>query len=161
TYLGGSGGEGPDAMAVDAAGNTYVTGWTFSPDFPATVGHYTKGLSELLIYDGFVAKFRADGTFAWGTYLGGSNNDYSRAIAVDPSGNVYVAGSTGSADFPTTRGAYKTKLNVGGAGTNAFVTKLDGTSGNIIYSTYLGASGPAYAVGDKAWAIAVDSSGNA
>jgi subtilisin family serine protease len=153
TYLGGSMLDEPSALVVDAAGNTYVTGWTNSADFPATGGKYLPDRYGQYLHDGFVAKFRPDGTRAWAVYLGGTSEDKPHAIAVDPSGNVYVAGETSSTDFPTTRGAYHRKLTSGGS---AFVTKLDGSSGTIIYATYLGGTDSAQAQG-----IAVDGAGNA
>jgi hypothetical protein len=99
TYLGGSNYDEGLAIVVDASGYAYVTGPTFSTDFPiqnplqATNHGY---------YNAFVTKLNAAGSaLVYSTYLGGSNYDYSQAIAADSSGNAYVTGYTGSTDFPT------------------------------------------------------------
>ena len=99
TYLGGSGEERGLGIAVDGAGNAYVTGYTGSTDFPATPGAYDTTYNGG--YDGFVAKLDGSGTaLVYATYLGGSGGDSGYGIAVDVSGNAYVTGYTDSADFP-------------------------------------------------------------
>jgi hypothetical protein len=147
TYLGGSRGDSGDGIAVDGAGNVYVTGYTASADFPVTDGSAFGGRE-----DAFVAKLDGNGARVYSAYLGGRGNDRSNGIAVDASGNAYVTGSTDSADFPVTNG---TTYDGGLAYYAAFVTKLDG-NGVRMYSTYLG--GNTTAVGDG---IAVDAGGNA
>jgi len=153
TYLGGSSNDQGNAIAVDSAGNAYVTGTTYSTNFPtasplqATPGGGGYG-------DAFVAKLSATGSaLVYSTYLGGFANDMGRAIAVDSSGNAYVTGSTTSPDFPTASPLQPTL----GSSTKAFVLKLNATGSALFYSTYLG--------GDKDYAsglgIAVDSLGNA
>src|SRR5207245_161982 len=98
-----------------------------------------------------------DPVLVYATYLGGSGADYGFSIAVDGSGNAYVAGQTSSTDFPTTAGSYKASVNDTPPSTNdGFVTKLNAAGTARVYSTYLGGSG-----GDLALAIAVDTSGNA
>jgi hypothetical protein len=165
TYLGGSGYHipaGPDccgdvgqAIAVDAQGNAYVTGQTGSANFPATPGAYqTSNKHADEPGNAFVSKLNASGTaLVYSTYLGGSGNywygDAGQAIAVDSQGNAYVAGYTGSANFPITAHAYQTtnKTAAGDAHT-AFVTKLNSTGTGLVYSTYLGGSGiPGYPFG--------------
>ena len=122
TFLGGSDdGETGTAIAVDAAGNTYVVGHTFSEDFPTTAG-LDGDLGPPS--DAFVTKFSPSGTFVWSTHLGGSDFDSARAVAVDGGGNVYVIGATGSLDFPTTAGM---DASLGGE-VDGFVTKF-GPSG--------------------------------
>ena len=98
-----------------------------------------------------------DPAVSYSTYLGGSAGDYATSIAVDSSGNTYVAGYTGSTNFPVTSGAYQTKCSGACDGTlDAFVTKLDSSGSALIYSTYLGGTANDYANG-----IAMDDSGNA
>lgn len=156
TYLGGSGDDSALGIAIDSTGNALVTGSTNSSNFPmqsaqqGTFGGY---------YDAFATKLNAAGSaLVYSTYLGGSTNpggtglEHGRGIAVDASGNAYIAGQTGSSDFPTTPGAYQTTY---GGAEDAFVVKI-GPSGSAVYSTYLGGSGA-----DAANAIAVDPSGNA
>jgi hypothetical protein len=152
TYLGGSGGDAGNGIAVDAAGNAYVTGFTTSSDFPTTPGAFqtTSGGS----YDAFVSKLNAAGSaLLYSTYLGGSRNDNGLGIAVDSSGNVYVTGFTGSSDFPTTPSAFQRRIH---SGWDGFVTKLNVVGSGLLYSTYLG--GGRY---DQGNAIAVDASGSA
>jgi Beta-propeller repeat len=120
-YLGGSGGDYGAAIAVDSSGNTYVTGGTNSTNFPTTPGapQTSYGGGDV---DAFVTKLNASGSFLlFSTYLGGSSGEGGQGIAVDSSGNIYVTGSTGSSNFPTTPGAFQTKL----AGrSDAFVAKI-------------------------------------
>lgn len=150
TYLGGIGQDAGAAVAVDAAGNAYVAGTTFSADFPTrNPFQAAKGAQQ----DAFVAKINPGGT-AWlyVTYLGGNNVDEGNGIAVDAAGSAYVTGYTASTNFPVAspfRGA-----NTGGV--DAFVSKLNPAGSALVYSTYLGGSGTDYGT-----AIAVDSSGSA
>jgi len=149
TYLGGSGWETANGVAVDAANNLYVVGETASADFPQQNPNQLSGGGSL---DAFVAKFNAAGNqLLYATYLGGSDYEYARRVAVDTDGNAYVTGSTASSDFPTVH-ALQPSLP---RGTHAFVTKLD-SSGAIVYSSYLGGSGF-----DEGFGIAVDQSGRA
>jgi hypothetical protein len=156
TYLGGSGFAVDQArgIAVDAGGNAYVAGGTSSIDFPTTSGAFRATANDPTeqTSDIFVTKLNPTGTaLVYSTYLGGSDSEGAWGIAVDASGNAYVAGGTGSADFPTTAGAFQT---IGGG--DAFVAKLDPSGSTLLYSTYLGGS-----EGDGASAIAIDSTGNA
>lgn len=149
SYLGGSSFDTGAGIAVDAAGEAYVTGSTYGNTFPNVGGAASGGLG-----DAFVTKFKADGTgLVYSTYLGGSANDGGAAIAIDATGSAYVTGSTRSTNFPTTPGAFQPSL--GGVYTNAFVTKLTLTGG-LAYSSYLGGSG-----GDEGDGIAVDATGSA
>jgi hypothetical protein len=152
TYLGGTGGEQAYGIAVDGSGNAYVTGQTISSDFPVTPGAIQRKKSGT--WDAFVTKLDPQGSHAlYSTFAGGSGDDYAQAIAVDASGNAYVAGSTESDDFPTTAHALqRTK----GRTWDAFVIKVNSRGSALAYSTYLGASGEEYAYG-----IAVDRFGSA
>jgi hypothetical protein len=164
TYLGGSGGDGGFGIAVDSSGDAYVTGLTFSSDFPtknptagACVGTCgTTGSNG----DVFVTKLTHSGSgLVYSTYLGGSGFDEGRGIAVDSSGDAYVTGGTASSDFPTknpTAGACVGTCGTTASNGVAFVTKLTPSGNGLVYSTYLGGSGF-----DEGFGIAVDSSGDA
>ncbi len=154
TYLGGNDYDGGEGIAIDASGNIYVTGSTYSLDFPTTLGAYDTSFSG--DNDVFIVKFDSSGTsLLAATYMGGSSYDWSLDIALDSSGNVLVVLETGSSDFPTTPGAYDTTYN--GAG-DIIIAKLDSSLSTLLYSTYLGGTlDDNYADGR----IAVDNSGNA
>ncbi|MFB3923454.1 MAG: beta strand repeat-containing protein [Terriglobia bacterium] len=173
--FGGTSLEQATSIAIDPSGNAYVGGYTYSTDFPTTVGSFletspagTCGISSTFACPhGYLARLSADGsTLDYATYLGGSQADYIFGIALDGSGNVYSAGVTQSSDFPTTAGAYQGTFggetaSCDAASTfcgDAFVTKLDGTlAGPAIFSTYLGGSGnDVPGIGS----IALDGSGN-
>ena len=137
TYLGGSGRDGGDGIAVDAFGNAFVTGHTQSSNFPTTVGAFQA--SNAGGSDAYVTKLNPLGTgLVYSTHLGGSAIDAATAIAIDALGNVYVTGYTQSANFPIVPGAFQT-TNAGGF--DAFVTKLNPIGSGLVYSTYLGGSG--------------------
>ena len=146
TYLGGNNGDFGYGIAVDAAGNTYITGKTFSTNFPGASG--TNAGSD----DIFVAKLNPSGTaLIYSTYLGGSGSDTGLAIAIDGGGNAYLTGNTNSSDFPLRNALVTTQPTA----TDAVVVKLD-ASGALNYSTYFG-----IAVDDVGKNIAVDGAGNA
>jgi hypothetical protein len=139
TYLGGSGSDAGRGIAVDSAGAAYVTGETSSTDFPTTAGAFDASLDG--VFDAFVTKLDPAGSgLAYSTYLGGSDGEAfgeeGRGIAVDSSGAAYVAGGTGSRDFPTTAGAFDTTFT--GGSEDAFVTKLNPAGSSLTYSTYFG-----------------------
>jgi hypothetical protein len=138
---------------VDSSGSAYITGYNSYGSIPVTPGAFqtSSGGSN----DAFVAKFTPDGTgLAYSTYLGGNGNDQGQAISVDTTGNAYVAGTTSSQNFPTTAGAFR--ANFQGGTSDAFVAKVNATGSALVYSTYLGGSGP-----DYGYAIAVDGTGAA
>jgi len=128
TYLGGRGDDRGNRIAVDAAGNAYVSGATHSTNFPTTGDALRSTLAGFA--DAFVTKLNPTGSaLAYSTYLGGSDNssccgdgDSGEGIAVDASGNAYVTGSANSTDFPTTPGAFQ--ASYGGGGTDTFITKI-------------------------------------
>lgn len=125
TFLGGTMGEFPTGLAVDASGAPIVVGTTSSPDFPTTPGAFDRQLVGNL--DVFVTKLSADASrLAYSTFLGGSDGEYGFGLAFQGPSTAYITGTTGSTDFPTTPGAYDTSFN-GGLGEygDAFVAKLD------------------------------------
>jgi hypothetical protein len=161
TYVGGSHIDHGRAIAVDAAGNAYVTGATLSADFPMTAGAFDTSFSGH--FDAFVTKLNAAGSaIVYSTYLAGTPADplppeavgaFGHGIALDVAGNAYVTGPTDSPDFPTTAGAFDTTFD---GAIDTFVTKLDAAGATLAYSTYLGGSSE-----DHAQAIAVDAAGHA
>ena len=154
TYLGGRDEDYGRGIAIDSDGNAFVTGKTWSSDFPTTSGAYkvTVETSGQV----FVTKLNSVGSGRlYSTYLGGKNGGYNEgnAIAVDGDGNAYITGYTLYGDFPTTDGAFqRTKGN----NRDTFVTKLNPTGSQPIYSTFLGGSSE-----DEGLGIAVDGDGNA
>ena len=139
TYLGGSSTDLEYGMAVDPSGNAYVTGFTNSINFPVTADALQSANGGG--GDAFVTKLNATGTgLVYSTYLGGSDQDYGRGIAVDLSGSAYVTGFTRSNNFPVTTGAFQTTF---GGVADAFVVKMSLTNGvvdNIPPSTIATAS---------------------
>jgi len=155
TYLGGLANDEGYGIAFDSTGDAYVTGQTASTNFP-TVGGVPPN-TYVGANDVFVTKIAADGSsLVYSTYVGGSLDDTGTGIAVDASGNAFVAGGTLSTDFPVfpKPGAFQTTLK--GAG-NAFVFELNSTGSTLTYSTYLGGTGTDAALG---LALATDSSGD-
>jgi Bacterial Ig domain len=105
TYIGGTEGEGAEGSAVDADGNVYFGGATYSPDFPCTPN--ALQLNKAGEADTFLVKLSPDFTsVSFATFWGGSNDEFGRTMAIGPSGEIVVAGSTYSSDYPTTPGAY-------------------------------------------------------
>ncbi len=149
TFLGGTGTDSANAIAIDGSKQVYVTGSTDSTDFPAannpqpTIGGGT---------DAFVAELSAAGnSLLYATYIGGTNDEIGYGVAVDSTG-IYVVGSTSSTDFPianASQGSFQ-----GGTGTtptDGFVVKVNPGTGSAIYGSYLGGSG-----NDIATGVAVD-----
>jgi hypothetical protein len=134
TFIGGSSTEGANSIAVDSNGNRYVTGDTFSVDFP-TVQPIQPGFGGT--WDSFVVKLSSAGVPVYSTYLGGSATDYSARIAVDAGGRAYVTGLTLSTNFPI----HNARQPVHGGGfSDAFVTALNEDGSALVYSTFLGGS---------------------
>ncbi|HEV2494752.1 MAG TPA: choice-of-anchor D domain-containing protein [Terriglobia bacterium] len=135
TYLGGSGQDAGTAIAVDAAGDAFVTGFTKSADFPLAAPLEATCASCPGYADAFVSEITANGTsLAHSTYLGGNAEDEGTAIALDQSGNIYLTGFTYSTNFPVTSGAYQTSM---ASGSGAFVTTIAPNFSSILYSTFL------------------------
>jgi hypothetical protein len=196
TYLGGSSYDWGTGVAVDGSGNAYVTGGTESSNFPTTAGAFQRtyinapsgtGNGGFGVGDVFVAKFNpslsGSASLVYSTYLGGGDGYVSpigptsvvlnwsgekgSAIAVDASGDAYIAGTTNYSSFPTTPGAFQTTYHTGTPGTKKhpgtpasaaepFVTKLNPTGSGLVYSTFLGGS-----TMDGAKGIALDAQDNA
>jgi hypothetical protein len=134
TYLGGSGSDQPAGIAVDSTGSVYVAGSTDSADFPlATLGSLPTSTDNV-----FVAKLDPSGSnLVYADYIGGGNPDFGYAMALDSANNVYVTGSTASADFPMVnpfQGTYP-------GSSNGFLTKISPDGSSLLYSTYFGGNG--------------------
>jgi hypothetical protein len=164
TFLGGSGSDRALAVAVDSAGNSYVTGYTSSADFPVTNGAFQTALNGGKGgpgQDAFVAKFNPSGGLVYATYLGGKGLTLGDGIAVDQYGDAYVTGKTAATNFPVENAM---QPYYGGGAFDAFVSKLNPTGSALLYSTYLGGSGDENVtspIDGPTGGIAVDSSGNA
>ncbi len=151
TYLGGNSVERSQAMAVDSAGNAYLTGYTSSANFP-TLNPFQPakaGSAE----DAYITKFGPTGLLIYSSFLGGDAAEIAEAVTTDSSGNAYVTGFTGSTNFPTVNPRQST---FAGGIYDAFVTKVNPTGTALVYSTYHGGTAL-----DFANSIAVDASGNA
>jgi len=162
SFLGGSQSDRGLAVAVDAAGSAYVTGFTDSADFPVTAGAAgtvfhggTCGSSPCT--DAFVAKVDSAGTsLVYSTFLGGSRGEQAHDIAIDSQGTAYVTGDTNSTDFPVTAGAFETQYRGLAGVDHAFVVHLDAAGGRLLYSTFLGGS-----TADRGSGLRVGPAGNA
>jgi hypothetical protein len=153
TFLGGSSDDEGSGIALDAAGDAYVTGFTASADFPTSVGAFDTS-QNAFSYDAFVSKLNPAGSaLLYSTFLGGSSADYGQGIALDATGDAYVTGRTFSTDFPTSAGASDTSQN---GNYDAFVSKLNPDGSALLYSTFLGGSGD-----DEGFGIALDTAGDA
>jgi len=163
TFLGGSGNDSVwlGTIAIDDSENVFVAGYTVSRNFPTTPRAYDRTFggacyygmpSPICINDGFVSKFNNDlTTLKASTFMGGMGSDNIAAIATDVSGNVFIAGSTGSFNYPTTPGAYDWIYSKG----EAFISELDSGLESLLVSTFLG--GGDY---DAIYSLAFDAAGN-
>jgi hypothetical protein len=150
TYIGGKWDDRAFGVAVDGSGAAYVTGRTSSSDFPTTTGARQRVLGGGR--DAFVAKLSATGNqLVYSTYIGGGSHDSGKAIALDSSGNAYVAGNTRSGNFPVIN-AFQTS---NGGQQDAFISKLSADGSALLWSTYLGGYGD-----DSGRSIALDSAGS-
>jgi hypothetical protein len=152
--LGGLESELDCHLASDPAGNAYVAGATPSADFPTRHALQPTKKGGRDFEDVFLSKFDATGAFVYSTFLGGSDNDSARAVAVDAAGNSYMTGFTVSSDFPTLHSLQPFRGPTGRP--DAFVTKVNSSGTALIYSTYLGGTGD-----DGGGAIMADSAGSA
>lgn len=146
--LGGSDIDSASGIAVDSAGNSYITGFTTSTDYPTLNPYQTDKTS----FDVFVTKINDTGTgLVYSTYIGGSEWDMGSGIAVDTNGIAYIVGDTDSTDFPTKNPVQSSNGGID----DVFVLALNANGNDLVYSTYLGGSSL-----DSSDAIALDSSGN-
>ncbi len=144
----------PYAIAVDGSGNAYVTGHTTMPTFPTTGGAYDRTFNGG-VYDSFLTKLNANGDrLVYSTYLGGSSSDHALSVALDSNDNAYVTGLTGSANYPTTGGAYQTTY--GGGVYDGFVTEVNAAGKDLVYSTFVGSPGI-----EESYSITVNAAGSA
>lgn len=150
TYLGSdTGGWG---VEVGGEGSAYVTGNTSSSDFPTTVGAFDTSYNGG--YEAWVVKLNPAGSaLAYATFLGGNGDDSGSNITVDATGDAFVTGSTDSADFPVTLGAFDTSYN---GARDVFVVRLDSTGDALDYATFLGGE-----ANDYGGLIALDAAGSA
>ncbi|MSV30369.1 MAG: hypothetical protein EXQ52_16745, partial [Bryobacterales bacterium] len=152
TYFGGTGDDSANGVAVDSAGNAYVTGETNSNNFRTLAAYQGTPRGGL---DAFAAKFGPAGALVYSTYLGGTGDDRGAAITVDAAGNAYVTGGTDSVNFPVLNAIQP--VNRGSQ--DAFVVKL-GTTGTFAYGTFIGGSGGTAGYPEAGAGIAVDGAGN-
>lgn len=143
TYLGGAGRDEVNSLAVDHHRHIYVTGFTNSLDFPVTSNAFQQNCDGkgafpgFCIGDAFVTKFDESGSgLAYSTYVGGRGSDIAEGLAVDGEGQAYLAGQTGSSDFPI-QDPFQSSLS---GPRNAFITKLNTAGSEVVFSTFLGGS---------------------
>jgi len=177
TYLGGTGdgtagGDSASGIAVDSAGNAYISGTTFSKDFPTQSAYQgTNKAYNNFGCNAFVTKLNASGSaLVYSTYFGGSgilnhsgNGESASGIAIDSTGAAYITGQTVSPDFTTTKGALQAKNpNVSKYPWSAYVAKFGPAGNSLVYSTYLSGTLPSGATSGSNYGtgIAVDAAGD-
>ena len=155
TYYGGTGGDYGRDICTDNSGNLYVTGYTYSSDFP--VEQATDAYNQIDLggdADIFITKFNSGGERIWSTYYGSSQGDYGFGICTDNSGNLYVTGSTASYDFPTQFSlAGFNQASYGGGFADVIILKFD-SEGSRLWGTFYGGNG-----GDSGYGVCTDSEG--
>jgi hypothetical protein len=153
TYLGGNGNDSVNGVAVDNAGDVYVTGSTTSLGFPVRGANpFQPIIRQAGLADAFITKFKGDGTaYIYSTYIGGTAYDEGMDIAVDTAGNAFITGDTESFNFPTLNSLQGPPGN-----RDVFVTKMNATGSGLLFSTHLAGSGV-----DRAAGIKLDAQGNA
>jgi hypothetical protein len=152
TYIGGSNRDVPLSIVVDALGDAYIAGYTYSANFPITSGALLSTFSGQS--KAFVLELNPSGNrLTYSTFLGGSGNDYATGIAVDATGHAYISGYTASIDFPVSSNAFQSSY--GGGEFDGFFAKLNPAGSQLVYATYLGGIG-----NDTAYGVALDPAGN-
>src|SRR5919108_1440942 len=174
SYLGGTIEDGVDDIVLGPNNLAYTTGWTYSSDFPVTVGAYrttppsnigNQYTATLTVFDTSQSGTNSliYSTFLGGNSIGGCCGEEGIGMAVDSGGNAYVTGETSSSSFPVTQGAFQTAMN--GTCGNAFISELmplGNGAADLVYSTFYGGSGPARCnTWDYGYNIALDSANSA
>lgn len=153
TYYGGAEGDAANAIAVDGEGQAVIVGESYSDDLPVTAGVLAGKNCAGYGYDGFAARFNAEGTaLVYGTYICGSGHDRPRAVVLDSQGAAYVAGETASRDFPVTKGAFRETL--ASPNFDIFALKLSPNGKSLEWGTLYGGNET-----ERLGAIALDSAG--
>lgn len=153
TYIGGGQADNATGVALDAAGDIFVTGDTVSANFPVTANAFDSSLDGPGKFDGFLAVLDPTGaTISYATFFGGTGEDLGLAVAVDGTGRAIVAGQSDSTDFPVSAGAFNATSN---GGADIVAMKIDTTLGGADFSTYLGSGGA-----ESGRDVAVDPAGN-
>jgi len=151
TYVGGNGDDIANDVALDAAGNAYIAGFSNSANYPVTAGAFQQANAGNI--DAVVTKLNAAGSaLGYSTYVGGSGDDVAFGIALDALGSAVVTGRTASANFPTTADAVQPAL---AGNSDAFITRLNATGSGLAFSTFLGGGNT-----DAGLAVVLDSGGN-
>jgi uncharacterized protein (TIGR03437 family) len=158
TFVGGSQVEVANAVSVDNSGNAYVVGYSSSTDFPVTTGAFQTafrgGTTSLIPQDAFAIKLNPSGqALLYASYIGGSGDDTANAAVVDSFGSLYVAGTTGSTNFPVSSGVLQRDLS---GLQDGFIVKLNSTGSTATYSTLIGGTRA-----ESLYGIALDASGQA
>jgi len=154
TFLGGTADDTANGVALDPAGNAYITGVTASTNFPTLYGFQESPGGR---QDAFMTKFTAAGGLVYSTYFGGAGDDFGYGIAVNGDGEAYIAGATDSTNLPVANAAQPAN----GGGQDAFVTHFGASGKDLLFSTYLGGNGGLSGWPEKAAGIALDILGNA
>lgn len=155
-FIGGSAYECATGVAVDSSGCAYITGHTYSDDFPTTFGAFDRTFNPVSTEncDIFIAKLSSIGQLVYSTYLGGSSSDRAQRIALDSFDNAHIVGSTYSSNYPTTPGAFDTTINADCEVCVSRLTLFGGGYTDLLYSTFLGGDEH-----DEGFGIDVDASG--
>jgi hypothetical protein len=152
--IGGSQFDDGRSIAVDAAGNVFVTGYTGSSDFSVSAGSYRTSFAGR--YDGFITKLSPSGTVVFSSLFGGTGQDWPMAVRVDAAGNAVIAGSTDSYNFPTTPGVIRrSRPYVFADASDGFIVKFNAAGTGLVYGTYFGATNASDAING----LALDSAG--
>jgi hypothetical protein len=135
TYLGGTDLESGTGIAVDMLENIYITGYTYSSDFPSTSNALQNNFNGGNV-DIFISKINNSGSLTYSSFFGGNNDETSSEIIIDTQNTIYITGGTNSTNFPITSNAYQASLT--GVNNDAFILKININSNTILYSTYFG-----------------------